>query len=59
MTLSLFVTSAAVVEDFAFYRQVLVLCHAGRSGVVQFLQFGNGILDVSPSNMSAMSRLNP
>ena len=51
MTLSLFVTSAAVIEDFAFYRQVLVLCHAGRSGIVQFLQFGNGILDVAQQHV--------
>ena len=40
-----------MIEDFAFYRQVLILCHAGGSGVIQFLQFDNGVFDVAQQHI--------
>ena len=43
--------SSAVIEDFAFYRQILILCHAGGSGVIQFLQFDNGVFDVAQQHI--------
>ena len=40
-----------MIEYFAFYRQILLLSHAGRGGVVQLFQFGNGILYVAQQHV--------
>ena len=44
-------STASVVEYFGFHRQVLFLCHTGRSRVIQFLQLRDGILDVTQQHV--------
>ena len=44
-------STASVVEYFGFHRQVLFLCHTGRSRVIQFLQLRDGILNVAQQHV--------